>query len=1477
MIDDGLLTVLPGGRDPDTGRLRVTAYVTARVDVTGAVPPVPLSASVSFADWAALSDQLRLALAYRSGSGTGTIALQPDPSAPRPDAQLWRTLFDGVHIGSGEFQDLSDQTVASFPAEAVSELIRTTYAVVAEQSPTGFPPTTSGPLLGLRDIGDRLRRRESSDAARQPDAGLPAFTSPRPGSPPGTPGRHIDRSALDPPATVNGGYQTLVEALRFYDRPGAADPLGPSIIPPPPSRPELEFHGLVSALADYPELLRRLGLAIDFLLTSELPDSVGQVRFEPVDVPVEWARPEVARPWTAYEISDRRFIARPRERDGELVDGSLRVESDRLFRLEQIDVDGGALKLAGVAATVAATAEVVEESPGNETVAPSMTADASSLPALRGTGFTLYRNRRAEKIVGGWDDAKKLDDSRSTGATPELAAEDVTRGYRIDVSEKSEPETWYSLHRRTGTYLLRTGNPGERAVLPVATPILPDEGYAKAASTTKNAAEATVAYLHEAVVGWEGWSLSAPRPANRIGMLRVEPPTRPEDEPDGFELPLDVTFLPTSGSLPALRFGRTYRMRGRLVDMSGRSVEAEAIDPRHVTPFTPFYRWDPVPPPALIPRRPFTEGESLLRMVIRSTKGVPATEYVELPRVTGLSGHERADLAYRAVNERHLAVPAGSQQLAEQHGMFDDAVRQSSSAAERDAAFAVSARSAGTFLSPDDAGVVTDGKAPPRPVVLDDRDLLADSPTGNLGEGEYVLHDVEHLNLPYLPDPLAIAASFTTLPGTTGTWELTWPGSGAWFDRCPILLRIEEGGGPPHWDQNARLLRVFLPPAEQVRVALSSILPKSALPLMGVWMLEHPAARVAQEADAVSGRHWMLTPRVMLDLVHAVEKPLAAPVVEVAEPAVYNSGVFRYPGNTHAWLAGTVANHAKSTGRLDVDAAWTEPIDDVTKPSWLVQHGHAHVADFLLQATEDACRIGSKNLAPSPGRPPTHEVRHEFGDTKHRWVEYTATATTRFREYFPPSITADKELIRNVGPTLRLSIPSSHRPDPPQVSYVIPTWTWEEHLGVGITGPQVPNLGITRTRTRRGGGLRVYLSRPWFTTGEDELLGVVIRRQPWLTSPLDLDAGVLASESSTAAADLAAEHLFDAQLAADPMQPGTAAAARLLAGMTRTGSTRPRDLAPGVDASEAQLASHLAVLGGVGRDDERRADADRNLILTSILDTLAAETDSGTSERVEGLVGTSAPLVSAWGSDPAWGSSPTQRGPYIHQFPLRTAVGTQIDIPGQKDRAVVVGHTVQFDAIRGLWYCDLQFDVGNAYQPFVDLAVVRYQPYSIGGVHASSVVKPGFIQIVPDRTAAITMLPDRTLLVSLRGPSGFNRVGQEFKFGSPVAAQVDASREVTAAVQARPKGGSDLDWQPWAEAARMHASGNSLADIRWDGSVLVPPAGDEEQRVVISEYELFEADASDAETWVSRPPGGFGEAARKPVGRRLVFATEFGL
>ena len=79
--------------------------------------------------------------------------------------------------------------------------------------------------------------------------------------------RYLDRD--DFPLTPEGNRDPLLvftEAYRFHDRPGARELSAQDPPPPPPEPPKVDFHGFVAFCGDYPNLLRRLGLAFDVLL-----------------------------------------------------------------------------------------------------------------------------------------------------------------------------------------------------------------------------------------------------------------------------------------------------------------------------------------------------------------------------------------------------------------------------------------------------------------------------------------------------------------------------------------------------------------------------------------------------------------------------------------------------------------------------------------------------------------------------------------------------------------------------------------------------------------------------------------------------------------------------------------------------------------------------------------------------------------------------------------------------------------------------------------------------------------------------------------------------------------------------------------------------------------------------------------------------------------------------------------------------------
>jgi hypothetical protein len=1454
-------TALPHGVDDTGGFLRVTAFVSPRL-TTDTGGSRPLGDFPAFKDWPQTCSQLKFAAEF---DGAGTFAAEPDPLSDTPRSPLWQLLCRPGSVIDHAFTDLSKRQIRSIPVRAVSGTVLGLYAQIAETSPTEFPPVLSGPLLQLgRQLGglgdqkrelyralDRLMAQEVGPGEKR--------------------GRFINRSTPGSSTT----QAAFAEAYRFYDRPGTRDPAGPKNVPDKPKPPPIDFHKFCALCGDYPVLLRRLGLAIDLLVKREPAIAAsGRLRIVVTAAPIAfkpWMTADAARPWTHYEIVGRRFIASSKDKQaGDLVDGMLRLESEDAFLVNQIDVDGSAMK------TVDFFANVVRLAAHLGGQQRSMSEDASSLPALRTGGFTVSRDDRAARTVHHLDDVADHESKRKAGAAADLFAEDVTRGFRIDAEDAMKPDRWLSLCRRVGIY---TAAPPGQAVVPIDT--IADEGYVKGGSTTSAPNDPNTLYLHETMFGWDGWSLTAKRPGQTIvdNAVGSPPPNNTT------EFPLITQFTPAPGTLPRLRFKRGYRFRARAVDMAGNSVAEKEIVPQHVTRQHTFVRFDPVPSPAVMPRRPYGEGESLMRMVIRSTLGMLPAAYVAQTRISGLHGHTTPLSAYIATCERHLAPPHASQQLAEWHGRFDVAVGGASPQASVDAQFNIAARESGTFLDPAPGAFVFNPKPTETPTNLATRAKGAP-----LKPGEYVCHDIDKLVLPYLPDPLALGASFTTLPGDAGTRLQNWVAT-AWPDVQPFRIRIENGSGAPSFkDDSPRALVVQLPQAEMVTVRLASFMEKKDLELMGQWMRESSATRSQQQADAEQGRHWMLTPWQLLTLVHAVEKPLEAPVVDVP-----TDGLQRLEGETFAVVTGAIDNHAKSTGRLDIEANWDEPIDDLVALAPDVIKGRAHVADFLIEASETACRIGRDDAAPTASQPTVHRVRHEFHDTKHRWVKYNAIATTRFREYFPPAITDHPDLITNVGPEVLRSVPSSRRPDPPAIKYVVPTWTWTERRlpGIGFAGGN-RTLLPTEMRTRSGGGLRVYLERPWYSSGADELLGVVIADQPWITFPFDIAAGMVVRPADRAAADELATKVFDAGLAkgaGPPSAPPSRQLAEALAQLSERAAGPPHD--PGEASPQGFADISLDAAFATARTD---LDAERTAAVAALMRAAGGQQTRSPllfSREQQKLLadmtirffppsGDPQKFITHWGLDPIWGSAGTDAGPYIHQFPLRVAVGTGISLleaPGHT--VTVVGHQPKFDPSRKLWYCDLQLDAGAAYFPFVRLALARYQPFSIAGRHLSRVVLADFAQLVAERRAAFTKIGTSAVRVSLRGPGGYTDNAKQFgqlKHSTGLDNVTRLSRFALAQFEQLPPGATtDLAWVPVGEEVRLDLSaGGGLDDIRYSGTVPLPTVGQGFQlRLALREYEVFGTDEAEADDHFVAPL--IFVLVRQPVRYRLVYASHFAL
>ncbi len=770
LTESVILTALPAGIDRDEGVARVTCFVTLRASGTEDV----LDAAPSFLDWPdVLSRALERLVVEVDGAGELPTRVV---SAP-PDSGLWRALFPpSTPVIPHEQERFTQRPLASYAGRTLHDHAVDVLAAAAAASPSATPrsPDTLARLAAAdeawgRMVGyDPIRRGDDTPPTTEERADLAdRFSRPLAGRLDDQVAEVLQRAAREAARRldtetgnlidVNGDFvpvlgtsgavvDELARFILFHHRPEAP----PTPLPDPEQlRRDLDFHRIQTAVGGYGFLLRRLGLAVDLVVPLDaVPPDLELLRIVEPDVDL----PQVSTPWTAYGFAgpdgEPAFWPAPRpEPVGErIAHGLLDLTFGERYGLAQVDVDSATSKVLNAALATTAHAHFPRPPGGVDTDAP---------PALRSTGIALFQDRRAEALHARLARGHNVSVGLAAGDRPVLYAEDVTRGFRLDVFEEREDGRWRSLHWRRGRYVTVAGAAGaldEEVV---------DEGHTQLAVGERaqppgTPADPTAAlYLHESIARWEGWSLSAPRP----GLAMTRSPHAPSDDdpdtqpvpdrnealPDG--VPLEVTFR-TAGGLPRLRVGGAYRLRARAVDLAGDGPtlgEADALldgfaAAGEAVPTAPgeregpleFTRFDPLQAPPVVLRRPVTEGESVEHVVVRSDHDVSAEEYA-----AANGGEPDA--------ERHVVPSKVAVQDAELLRCFDDAIgRRDPAAAAR--AYAVALREAGTL----DSAVVWDPDlGAERP--LDGIEVVppqADDPNSG-----YVIHTEEEVEVPYLPDP----------------------------------------------------------------------------------------------------------------------------------------------------------------------------------------------------------------------------------------------------------------------------------------------------------------------------------------------------------------------------------------------------------------------------------------------------------------------------------------------------------------------------------------------------------------------------------------------------------------------------------------------------------------------------------------------------------------------------------------------------
>jgi hypothetical protein len=1118
-------TALPRGLSAD-GRPRLSAHAAFRLE--------PGTSDGLLADFPAALDwptqTLTWTLRFRLGSATVDVPAGLDGPDQR-DAAKWAAIF-GPDLPVRAFTPPATRSalkIRTFRASRLADRWRSLYTTLGAQladdgarPAVGDDPAT-GPLAGFEAAGlwsqDRAKDFDDQTLLDGLEAALATLKA--------------------VPADLGGTTQArerrdILEFRRFFRRQ-VNDP--DAVVLPP----ALDFHQLTTACGAHPGLLRPLGLVVDLVADasgwpgwdeiekalSGFPTAVSLVGrpagggLDP-DVAVDETTP-VSRtpftvdpaPWTRCRADQTTFGLAPAA-GGDLSERLLlRLDDPARFAPVTLDVEPATFGAVGFGGTLQLmTARRTRSTPTNE--AP---------PALRASGIALTRVERAltfhQRVFERGDAiVAKLLDSRGSSAPSvddlELEADDVLKGYRLDV--RPQDGTWRSVVLRRGRVEVAGAEGWD----------LDDaEGWVVEALSGDDVGEL---YLGEEVIRWDGWSPVAPKPGTVIGTDDQLDPDRASSAPVP-GLPVVVSYRPTPGSLVPLRYGRRYQLRARAVDIAGNGPSPDDLvgDPQAgASAPVLFGRLDPVRSPDLLLTAPRLPGEEPERVVLRS-------QWWDRPAAE--TGERLA--------ARHVLPPRTTVTEAERHGVLDrpdgrpDPGRYAL-LAERDA-----------YALQDDPLAVEDPDDPTPGQEGTSRfftDLGADrwrlDRPGAIPVG-YLPDPLARAVEVWRADGSNLLPAGTVLDLGDG-----WPER-----RSARIVVVEGDAVRAEWDAGERVLRVSLPKAAVLPLRLSSRFAASDVATFSLteWLAQSLGVEVSDLGQNLvgrqvrAGRHWMVTPWRPLTLVHAVKQPLTEPKLDdsvfsvVSRPLAATASDLGFPAR---W-------HAASTGRLDLLASWDEGVDagpgtpapEVRRVQVLAaelrrdqagapdtdgaveaarrpvhEHGDTKYRriSYSLEATTafldnfietravtfpaeepvvlpgvavPSTVVLRRRVVGADGEPQVTTYRRDDGDGgDYRVViDDAADATTLARiddavpSGEPLTVGYATRPVSRVSPTAVVrDVPASARPAAPLVHSVLPTFGWDSGLS-----------GTTATSARQQAGVRVWLERPWWSSGLGEQLAVL--------------------------------------------------------------------------------------------------------------------------------------------------------------------------------------------------------------------------------------------------------------------------------------------------------------------------------------------------------------------------------------------------
>jgi hypothetical protein len=1073
-----------------------------------------------------------------------------------PVADWWSTIFrPGLPVrGYVPPTNRTQRRIRSFRQTRLANRWRDAYVNVAQSIgpdgdhlPVGVDPTT-GLFAAFESVGlwDERRAKDFDDEqlVAELESTLAGF-----GFVPDTPPPGLS------PAQV--ARRDILEFRRYLTRVRNEDPPDTEL-PEPDVRlnriswvrpPQVDFHQLTTACAAHAALLRPLRLVVDLvpnvgwqllsLILGGYPDAVsvfgrsGSFTTDP-------------SPWTRCTAGANRFALTPGIDSDLTGNGFLRLGDTARYSTETLDVEATTLKAIGLGGTVQLrNARRSLSTPTTETT-----------PTMRASGIAVTRIARSQTFhETAFQKGDLVVDKLNTDPNNlELDADDVLRGYRLDVQPEGSAN-WRSVVIRDGQLDVDGGD---------AIPLDTSEGWVSEVPVADDAGDL---YLGEEQLRWDGWSPVAPKPGRLIDPEDQVADATPDPLPG---VPVVARYRPTPGTLVPLRYGRRYRLRARMVDIAGNGPELDApFDPAgEQTAPVLFGRLDPVGSPDVVMTAQRLPGEELNRVVLRSTtRDVPAE---------GPAG-------------RHLLPPRSTQVEVERHGAIDDAAGRPDPSRFGDLA----TRDAYTLhLDPrsqvDPAAVDSDDEGAARyvpigtPLSVDylpdplARRLQLRSKNGSILPGDAARGiPIGGRNWPEANSVLLVieeADSFSV---------------GYDADNSKLVVRLPKATTLP-----LRLSSVF-EPEDLTRFGLAEWVARKVVPNAPDWPRsaeELAATPLGQRI--VDGLNWTFTPWQTLTLVHAVKDPLRDPeIISPAAFTVIDrllaetSSPVTVPARWHGTSTGRLDLLASWTAGIDdgpgtprprretvqvvateLDRAGTPGADGLIESSIRTRHDHGdtkyRVIDYSLEATgafldhftetrtvefpdgvdgieldveATGIALGTVRLsgpiAKDPGaavvtfrrddgtvgdddEPVAYAISSAPGDTKAK--------LTRIGGVIPSDTPLTLRYVTNPishrSNMVRRTVKASARPAAPIVHSVIPTFGWERSRS-----------GNTATSTRTTAGVRIWLERPWWSSGLGEQLAVLYRTgntQPvaserpfvsqWGRDPIHAAGNVVASMTDAA-------------------------------------------------------------------------------------------------------------------------------------------------------------------------------------------------------------------------------------------------------------------------------------------------------------------------------------------------------------------------